>query len=85
MPAIIRFLGYNPLPAVKGWGEPLVRHRTSLRISQKESAKRLGVDPSTLARWESGEERTDGRVPGSREALLDDEEERRRSASRRAG
>jgi len=26
-----------------------------LGLSQKESAKRLGIDPSTLARWERGE------------------------------
>jgi hypothetical protein len=46
------FLGYNPLPEANGWGERLVRHRRTLGLSQKEAAKRLGVDPSTLARWE---------------------------------
>ena len=33
-------------------GEQLVRQRTSLGLSQKEAAERLGVDPGTLARWE---------------------------------
>ena len=55
MPAIIRFLGYNPLPEAKSWGERLVRHRTSLGMTQEEAAKRPGLDPGTLARWERGE------------------------------
>jgi site-specific DNA recombinase len=55
MPAIIRFLGYNPLPAASTLAGQLVRQRTSLGLSQKESAGRIGVDPSTLAKWERGE------------------------------
>jgi DNA-binding transcriptional regulator YiaG len=54
MPAVIKFLGYNPLSEGKGLGSRLVKHRTSLGMSQGEAAKRLGVDPSTLARWERG-------------------------------
>jgi hypothetical protein len=34
MPAIIQFLGYNPLPEAKTVAEPLVRHRTALGLSQ---------------------------------------------------
>ena len=60
MPAIIRFLGYNPLPPTDGWAARLVQYRTALGISQKQSAKRLGVDPSTLARWERGEREPSG-------------------------
>ncbi|HWD00430.1 MAG TPA: recombinase family protein [Candidatus Sulfopaludibacter sp.] len=55
VPAVIRFLGYNPLPPADGWGPRLVQGRTILGISQKESARRIGVDPGTLARWERGE------------------------------
>ena len=55
MPAIIRFLKYNPLPPSDGWAERLVSCRTILGISQVESARRMGIDPSTLARWERGE------------------------------
>jgi len=56
MPGIIDFLGHNPLPsATTGWGERLVQRRMILGLSQKEAAKRLGIDPSTLARWERGE------------------------------
>ena len=55
MPAIIRFLGYNPLALASTLAEQLVRQRTSLGLSQKESARQIGVDPATLARWERGE------------------------------
>ena len=55
MPAIVEFLGYNPLPPGKNWAERFVRHRTFLGLSQKEAAARIGVDQGTLARWERGE------------------------------
>jgi site-specific DNA recombinase len=55
MPAIIRFLGYNPLPPKEDWAPRLVQCRTILGLTQKESAHRMGVDPSTLAKWERGE------------------------------
>ena len=56
MPAIIKFLGYNPLPPPpSGMGERLVRCRTMLGLSQKVFAGRLDVDQGTLAKWERGE------------------------------
>jgi len=55
MPNIIRFLGYDPQPEAAGLGEQLARRRTALGLSQKAAAKRIEVDPSTLARWERGE------------------------------
>ena len=73
MPAIIRFLGYNPLPAANGWGERLVRHRASLGMTQEEAAKRLGVDPNTLARWEWGEREPTGMFLGRVKHFLKDE------------
>ena len=33
----------------------MVQCRTVLGLTQKESAHRMGVDPSTLAKWERGE------------------------------
>jgi transcriptional regulator with XRE-family HTH domain len=60
MPAVITFLGYNPLPAAEGLGGRLARQRTSLGMTQKAAAKCLGVDPSTLARWERGEREPQG-------------------------
>jgi transcriptional regulator with XRE-family HTH domain len=61
MPAIFRFLGYNPLPPGDGWAERLVQCRTMLGISQKEAAGRIGVDQCTLARWERGEREPTGK------------------------
>jgi len=84
MPAIIRFLGYNPLPEGNGWGERLVRQRTTLGLSQKEAAQRLGVDPGTLARWERGEREPTGAVLGRVKRSLD-QEETQNSQSRRVG
>ena len=52
---IIRFLGYNPLNAQRGLGRPSGACRTILGLTQKESAHRMGVDLSTLAKWERGE------------------------------
>ena len=62
MPAIIRFLGYNPLAPLYQWSDRLVNYRIALGISQKESARRIGVDPSTLARWERGEREPTGKL-----------------------
>jgi site-specific DNA recombinase len=55
MPAIIEFLGYNPLPPANTLAERLVRGRMSVGLSQEEAAHRMGVDPSTLAKWERSE------------------------------
>lgn len=60
MPAIIRFLGYNPIPPSDGWADRLVQHRVALGLSQKVAAQRMGVDPCTLARWERGEREPTG-------------------------
>jgi transcriptional regulator with XRE-family HTH domain len=75
MPAIIRFLGYNPLPAGNGWGERLLRRRTTLGLSQEASAKRLGLDPSTLAKWERGEREPTGALLSRVKRFLEEEEE----------
>jgi transcriptional regulator with XRE-family HTH domain len=61
IPAVVRFLGYDPLPDVETLGAQLVLRRTALGSSQKEAAKRIGVDPGTLARWERGEREPAGR------------------------
>jgi transcriptional regulator with XRE-family HTH domain/DNA-binding transcriptional MerR regulator len=55
MPAVISFLGYNPLPAATTIAEQLIRRRTELGMSQKEAAQQIGVDPSTIAQWERAE------------------------------
>jgi transcriptional regulator with XRE-family HTH domain len=60
MPAIIQFLGYNPLPRAKGWADRLVQSRTAMGITQKQAALQIGVDPSTLAGWERAEREPTG-------------------------
>ncbi|MGC9998475.1 MAG: recombinase family protein [Bryobacteraceae bacterium] len=62
MPAIIRFLGYSPLPEANTLAQQLVRHRTTLGMSQKEAALMFGVDTGTLARWERGEREPAGKL-----------------------
>jgi len=57
IPAIIRFLGYNPLPVPKSLADKLLSARKALGITQKEMAKRLEIDPTTLARLERGQGR----------------------------
>ena len=61
MPAIIRFLGYNPMPEGKTWAERLVRRRTSLGLTQREAASKMAVDQGTLAKWERGRGSRKGR------------------------
>jgi len=70
MPAIIRFLGYNPLPPANGLGGRLVRQRTTLGLSQKEAARRIGVDPGTLGKWERGEREPTGKLAARAERFL---------------
>jgi len=54
IPAIIEFLGYWPYDTpTENLGQQIVAKRTRLGLNQKKLASRLGVDPSTLGRWEN--------------------------------
>ena len=55
IPAIIQFLGFDPLPRAETLAARLTRYRRVRGTPQKELAQHLGVDPCTLARWERGE------------------------------
>ncbi len=70
MPAVIRFLGFNPLPPATTFSERLVRHRTGLGIPQKVAARQIGVDPGTLARWERGQRAPTGALLKAATAFL---------------
>jgi transcriptional regulator with XRE-family HTH domain len=63
--------------------ERLVRQRTSLGLSQKESAIRIGVDPGTLARRERRETRPTGVLLGWVEQFF--RENAAQSGARRVG
>lgn len=54
IPAIIQFLGYNPLPAASSLPERLATERKALGLSQRKMAEKLGADPGTLQGWETG-------------------------------
>ena len=60
MGEIIQFLGHRPIPTGGAIGERLVAHRKSRGITQKEFARKLGVDPGTLSRWERGSRKPEG-------------------------
>src|SRR5207253_1033043 len=52
LPAVIRFLGYNPLPEGDALIEKFTSLRKSLGLTHELVAERLGVDESTIADWE---------------------------------
>lgn len=55
-PRIVQFLGYNPF-STNGehiFSEAIRTYRLMHGLSQKSLAKVLRIDPTTLARWESG-------------------------------
>lgn len=61
LPAIIQFLGYNPLPAASSLAERLATARRALGLSQRKMARELGVDPATLMGWEAGRHQPTGK------------------------
>jgi transcriptional regulator with XRE-family HTH domain len=52
-PAIIAFLGYNPLPEPRSRGQAIRRARLSRGLSRKRLAAIVGVDEATVARNEA--------------------------------
>ncbi|MBI2618757.1 MAG: helix-turn-helix domain-containing protein [Ignavibacteriales bacterium] len=55
LPKVIEFLGYDPAPAEpRTLGEKLLKYRKDRGITQKELARRIGIDPTTLSRLEKG-------------------------------
>ena len=54
MPAIIRFLDYDPFPEPKNIPERLLAKRRAMGWSTREAARQLGVDEGTWGEWERG-------------------------------
>lgn len=54
LPAVIHWLRYDPRPLTESLGLRIRRWREGRGVSQMALAKRLNVDPGTLARWEKG-------------------------------
>jgi transcriptional regulator with XRE-family HTH domain len=61
IPAILNFLGYNPIPKAQTLPEQLVGMRKMLGLSQQKMAEKLGVDPATIKDWEAGLHRPTGK------------------------
>ncbi len=58
VPRIIAFLGYTPrYTTPRTLEERTVVARRLLGLTQKDLAHRLGINPSTLGRWETGKGR----------------------------
>jgi DNA-binding XRE family transcriptional regulator len=55
MAGVVEFLGFNPFQNGDTMAHRLVNHRKAHGMTQKDFAGQIGVDPSTLARWERGE------------------------------
>jgi len=54
-PSLIEFLGYIPFEtSAKSPGERIKVYRQVPGLTRKDLAKRFGINPSTLARWEKG-------------------------------
>ena len=59
VPRIIEFLDYDPYDTQpEDLGERIIAVRRKLGLSQKELARGLGVDPTTVGRWERGQGRS---------------------------
>ena len=54
IPAILRFLGYDPFPQPKSLPQQLLAKRRVMGWSIKEAARALGVDPASWGNWERG-------------------------------
>ncbi len=55
IPAIVRFLGYDPFPQPATLPDKLLAKRREMGWSIKEAAKAIGVDPGTWGNWERGQ------------------------------
>jgi transcriptional regulator with XRE-family HTH domain len=56
-PGIIRFLGYDPSPEPTTLPERIIAKRRREGISQRELARKLRLDPTTVQVWERDEVR----------------------------
>ncbi|MGB8477993.1 MAG: helix-turn-helix transcriptional regulator [Acidobacteriaceae bacterium] len=61
IPAILNFLGYDPLPPAISLPERLAAARRRLGLSQRKMAGKLGIDPATLMGWEAGRHQPTGK------------------------
>ncbi len=70
IPCILAFLGYDPRPAAATFGERLRRERTARGLSIRSLAKLLGVNETTVWKWEEGRHRPISRLRRRLDELL---------------
>ena len=57
LPAIIEFLGYDPLPEPKSLCQRIAYARRRLGFTQEDLANALSLNPATIWSWETGRTR----------------------------
>jgi transcriptional regulator with XRE-family HTH domain len=63
IPTIVQFLGYVPYDTSnQDFGKKIAVRRCFLGLRQKDLARLIGVDPSTIKHWEKGEHRPEKRL-----------------------
>lgn len=70
IPAIVRFLGYDPFPPPNSLAERLLAKRRQMGWSIKKAARQLGVDEGTWTAWEMGTAAPQERYRATVEAFL---------------
>jgi transcriptional regulator with XRE-family HTH domain len=72
-PKIIQFLGYDPFPTVENSSiiDAIKAYRLMHGLSQKRMARVLGIDPTTLGRWESDQSKPKGILMRHLNGILD--------------
>jgi hypothetical protein len=54
IPSIVRFLGYDPTGGMALVPSRLTAARRARRLTQRQFAAELGVDPGTIHKWKKG-------------------------------
>jgi len=60
-PRILKFLGYDPFPIPVSLADKLRGARKTIGFTQTMFAEWLGIDPTTLRKWEQGRARPNSR------------------------
>lgn len=69
-PRVFGLLGWDPRPPAVTICDRLKRLREGIGLSQRAMAKRLGINPGTLVRWETGKREPTGERLKKVKALL---------------
>jgi DNA-binding transcriptional regulator YiaG len=71
IPKLVQFLGYDPFPRPTNLGERLRSYRRVHGLTQRELAKRMGIVPSTLAKWETAQKKPAERFKKCLQGIID--------------